>query len=82
MKELTIDAAFGDKIKKVVVSQPHRTAAAGLHLMMDNYYCGLLIKREGKWTAYLNDKSWYDFTTDDIQILGDLIDKSGTFEIF
>ena len=69
MKELEIEAAFGNEKKKVEISQPHGTANFGLQLNVDGYYCGMLIKQKGKWIAHLNDKSLQQFTTDDIQLL-------------
>jgi hypothetical protein len=81
MKKIEIEAAFGNEMKKVETSQPHATAQFGLHLVVDKHYCGKLGKQNGKWTAHLNDKSLPQFTSDDIQILGEIIDSSGTFEI-
>jgi hypothetical protein len=81
MKKIEIETAFGNKIKKVEVSQVHRTAQYGLQLTIDNFYCRTIVKRNGKWIAHLNDKSLPEFTTDDIQILGEIIDESGMFEI-
>ena len=51
-----------------------------LQLIIGGYYCGTIVKQNGKWIAYLNDKSLPQFTTDDIQILGEIIDNSKMFE--
>ena len=81
MKQIEFEAAFGNKRKKVEISQPHQTAVFGLQITIDGYYCGMITKQNGKWIAHLNDKSLPEFTADDIQILGEIIDQSGVFEI-
>jgi hypothetical protein len=81
MKHIQFEAVFGNERKKVEISQPHQTAEPGLHLSIDNYYCGRLAKYKDEWKAYLNSKSIPDFTSDDIQILGQIIEKSKVFDL-
>jgi hypothetical protein len=81
MKQIEFEAVFGNKVKKVIISQPHGTAQYGLQLTIDNYYCGSIVKQNEKWIAHFTDKSLLQFTADDIQILGEIIDKSGMFEM-
>ena len=80
MKKIEFDAVFGNEVKKVEISQPHGTGQFGLHLMINNHYCGTLVRQNGEWIAHLNDKSLPEFTSTDIHILGQIIDASNEFD--
>lgn len=81
LKQIEFEAVFGDTVKKVEISQPHGTGTFGLHLMIDKHYCGKLVKLNGEWIAHLNDKSVPEFTSTDIEILGQIIDESKVFDV-
>lgn len=72
MKEIEFDAHFGDVKKKLKLMQP--TGASDLwQVIIDNYYQGILLKRDGKWEAHLNANC--DLNADDITALGERIDN-------
>ena len=70
-KEIAFDAWCGDRAWKVELSHP-QGGADGYFIMINNYYHGMLFKRNGEWEGHLNGKS--GITGDEIMILGDMID--------
>jgi hypothetical protein len=50
------------------------SGAEGWQIMIDNFYNGILFKRNGEWVAYLAPGS--DLTADDVQVLGERIDEN------
>lgn len=70
-KYLEFDAAFGNEVKKVKLMNPFGSGD-GYHVIIDNYYKGIIVKIGGRWIGHLNPKSC--MTAADIDILGDLID--------
>lgn len=69
--EIIIHAAYGDATKKVVISKPFG-AGDQYHIMINNFYSGSLMKRQGSWEI-----PGYDmYTSDDIQILGNWVEEN------
>lgn len=81
IKELAFEAVFGTEKRKIKIVQAHQSANMGLHLYENNYYCGMLEKKDKEWRAHLNDKSLEEFTADDLTALGKLIDESNIFDL-
>jgi hypothetical protein len=81
MKQILFEAAFGDERKQVEISQPHGTGQQGLHIYVDKYYCGTMGKRGCQWIAHLNNNSLPEFTSTDIEILGQIIEESKVFDL-
>lgn len=75
MKDIKFTAVYGDETKEVELSNP-LGGGSGYHVYIDRYYTGTIIKRNGKWAGFFNPKSQDEFTSDDIMILGDIIDAS------
>lgn len=65
-------AYFGDEQKTVRISHVN-TGSGGYQVLIDNYYYGDLIKRNGEWILLSNTNK---LTMDDIQALGEMIDSS------
>ncbi|MDB4919862.1 hypothetical protein [Mucilaginibacter sp.] len=65
-------ASFGDEQKTVRISHVN-TGSGGYAVLIDNYYYGDLIKRNGEWILMSNTNK---LTIDDIQILGELVEKN------
>lgn len=65
-----IKAVYGDKEKKVEISKPFG-AGEQYHIYIDNYFCGTLMKRNGKWII----PDHPEYTSDDIMVLGDLAEQ-------
>lgn len=76
MKQITFLAAYGDGIKTVLISWP--TGSAGsIHLIIDNYHMGQIIKYSTGWQVVPQTKATNDeLTTDDRMILIDMIKES------
>lgn len=72
MKTVEFEAVYGDETKKVQLTAP--SGGEGVQVIIDNYYQGMLFKRQGKWVGYFNEDS--NLTADDVQILGEMIDNS------
>src|SRR5687768_3614786 len=73
MGDLNIEAISGDELLYVLeISKPFGTGGDVYHMMVNNYYKGRLTKRDGKWIALENT---LNLTSDDISVLGDLIDE-------
>ena len=70
MKEIIFKASFGKEDKTVKFVQASGSNGS-YHIMIDNFYCGMLIKNENGYRGAFNDK--YDFTTADIEILIEII---------
>ena len=72
MVSIEFDAAYGNDRKMVVIRQ--LSGSGNIYqVFIGNYYDGMLVKLNGEWVAHLNLKS--DLTSDDIQLLGDIIDN-------
>lgn len=72
MENIEFTAWYGDKQKKIVLSEPHG-AIGQFFVEIEGYYQGALMKLQGEWVWHHNKPD--DFTTDDIQILGEMIDN-------
>jgi hypothetical protein len=70
MKTIEFYGCWGNQTKKVHISIP--TGGEGCQIIVDNFYHGILIKRKQHWVGYLNNNS--ELTSEDILILGDIID--------
>jgi hypothetical protein len=69
VKEIIFYGAYGDEQKTVKLTAP--SGGAGFwQLIIDNYYYGILVKRNNQWEGHING----DLTAEDILILGELID--------
>lgn len=73
MKEIVFQATFGDEIKTVRLTIPNGTDSKMWEVSIDWYHHGTLYFRDDRWGAYLNDRSV--LTTEDIQILGEIIES-------
>jgi len=56
--------------RKIRLSAPVG-GSGSYQLYIDKFYYGNLVYKNGKWIGHLNNN---DLTSDDIQILGDIID--------
>lgn len=71
MEKIEFTAHYGDDKKNVCISASN--GAAGVwHIYMDKYYYGVLLNIKGEWAWRPQNQS--DFTSDDIQILGEMIE--------
>lgn len=75
MKPLTFTAAFGDRVKTVVLSCPSG-GAGGYQIVIDRMYHGMLVKLSDVWVGHLNRAG--DITPEEIEILGDIIDENSS----
>ena len=68
--EMVFEAAFGSEKRMVILS---KTMGGGqsYQLSINKYHQGTFICYQGKWRAYLNDRS--ELTNDDIFILIEMI---------
>lgn len=72
MEVIVSVAVYGDQRKELVISQPSG-AGNDFHIFIDKYYEGSIVKLKGDWVGHLIPKS--RLTADDVQILGEMIDK-------
>lgn len=70
MKEITFEASFGDERKTVRLSQPRGMGSEIWFVTVNNYHQGEMWKRGDTWVCYDTD-----LTYEDIQILGEIIEK-------
>ncbi len=68
--KLEFAAYFGDEKKKVELLNPNGAGGDSWQVMIDNYYRGIIFKKNGEWVSY---SQW--LTIDDVQILGQMIDE-------
>ena len=73
MKDIEFMAAFGDDRKRVRISRP-QGSSSGYQVFIANYYQGIIVKLNNEWVGHLNARS--ELTSDDILILGDIIDNA------
>ena len=72
MRHFDIDGICGNETKTARLVAP--SGANGFwQVLIDNYYEGILIKRNDRWIGYVNERS--ELTADDIMILGEMIDN-------
>lgn len=71
MKTLEFAATFGNTTKQVQLTAP--SGGEGVQVIIDNFYQGMLFKRQGKWVGYFNENS--NLAADDAQILGERFDE-------
>lgn len=65
-------AYYGDEQKTVRISHVS-TGSGGYQVLIDNYYYGDMIKRNGEWILLSSTNL---LTIDDIQILGEIIENN------
>jgi hypothetical protein len=61
---------------KVVIGRPSGVPGEHYGITIGGYYYGTIVKRAGKWMAYLNPRAEKELTADDIEALGDWIDEA------
>ena len=66
-------ASFGDHDRFVSLSKPYGGGGSIYHIMIDDYYFGVVQLREGKWMVLLQNKG--DMTIDDTDAISDLIEE-------
>lgn len=59
---------------RVTISQPSGVPGAHYEINIGGYHYGSVVKRDGKWVAYLNPKAQKELSADDIQGICDWID--------
>jgi len=69
---ITFDAYYGDEKKVVEISEVFGAGAGTYHLLIDCFFQGSLVKRNGEWRLNSNTNL---LTSTDIQILGEVIDE-------
>jgi hypothetical protein len=75
MKSIVFNAAYGDVIKIVEISKPSGMGgSSSLHFYVNRFYNGDLKKRDGNWI--LESPKPNDLTSDDLQILGRMIEEA------
>jgi len=73
MFNLRFPAAFGEDFKTVTISFANGSGGDTLHLMFDNFYQGIIIKREAKWQV-LFQLYTDEYTSADLDALVELIE--------
>jgi hypothetical protein len=73
-ESIKFKAPFGDERKDIMLGNPHG-GSEGYQVYIDDYYQGTIVLRDGQWIGHLNDRS--ELTIDDIQILGERIERFG-----
>ncbi len=68
--KIEFTASFGDDKKRVELLNPNGAGGNSWQVMIDNYYRGIIFKKDGEWMSY---SLW--LTIDDVQILGEMIDE-------
>lgn len=72
--EIRFTAVAGDEVMQVSLSNPSGNGDdMSFHIMIDNYYQGVLAYRRGEWIGFLNGNSWLERA--DIMILGEIVDE-------
>jgi len=64
---------FNDSDNRLVRLSAPIGGSNSYHVYIDNYYQGNLVFLNGEWVGHVNNN---DLTTEDIQILGELISNS------
>lgn len=54
--QISLPFTIGNKEKKVIVTFPNGASGLG-HIYIDNWYQGQVVKQEGEWRVYLNERS-------------------------
>ncbi|MGY3054366.1 hypothetical protein ACVWYG_002573 [Pedobacter sp. UYEF25] len=54
MAEITFKAAFGNEVKTVRLTQPHG-GQGNYHIMIDNFYSGVIVRTHTGFLVYLNN---------------------------
>lgn len=75
MDAIYFSAWYGDVEKKVELSIA-TYGGDGYQILINRYYYGIMIQRAGKWVGYLNPRAWEELTTDDVRILGEIIEDA------
>lgn len=71
MREILTPWTIGNKTHELKITLPN--GAAGLyHIFIDNYYQGIMMKREGQWVGYFNGP---DIGAEEIEQLGGVIEE-------
>ena len=73
MKQIEFEIDFGGKIKKVELS-PVTGSNGIVHLYIDKFYYGQLVKVKDKWEAYMNKN---ELTGDDITAIIQIVEEAG-----
>jgi hypothetical protein len=73
MKEIRFQVLYGNKSIKVKISNVSGGGGDLIHLYVDNYWHGSLKEREKVWELLSNVPT--EFTFDDIQGLGEMIEN-------
>lgn len=71
MQQIVFKATFGDEVKTVRLSQPNGMGGEIWFVIVNNYHWGEMWKRGDSWVCYDTD-----LTTEDIQILGEIIENN------
>lgn len=67
------DVPVSDTIQKVWISLPLGSGSKVWHININNYFCGSVTKRDGKWVQLHINR--HEFTLDDIDAIGERIDE-------
>lgn len=76
MADITFFGYWGDEKRLVDLGTAYGSPDGSYQIIIDDHYFGVIRKENGKWIGRLNRSGERLFTTDDIQILGDIIDES------
>jgi hypothetical protein len=72
--KFTFTAVAGDELLQVELANPNGIGDnMSFHIMIDNYYHGVIFRQNGQWVCYPNKQSWLQ--QEDITILGEIIDE-------
>lgn len=74
VKEIILQAAYGDEHKKVVISEPNGGGGGSYHINIDRYHHGQMFKRNGEWVGYFAATSELQWS--DVLVIGEIIDSS------
>ncbi|WP_121812775.1 hypothetical protein [Mucilaginibacter kameinonensis] len=77
---IEFDATFGEEVKLVTIGWDE-WGHKGFNIHLNKRYQGYIINHNGKWDHWLKVKyPQHDFTTDDIQIIIELIEEHPDFK--
>lgn len=73
MEDILLPAAYGSQTRTLTISSV-LGADRVLHISIDNWYQGQIVKVNGEWVVFLNPKS--DLCSNDIEVMREAIEKN------
>ena len=66
MKSIQLKGVIGDQDVTVELTQPNGSGDL-YHIMVDRYYNGMIVKRNGEWAVFLNENS--KLSSEDVEVI-------------